>query len=555
MLKRLLFAVLMLCAFAAEAVVYSSPFGPKPQFVDANGSPMSGGTLSTYLATTTTPQLTYTDSTGGSSNPTTITLNVRGETPNELWFAAGVSYKLVLKDSSGSTVWTIDNIAGVNDVTAQLSSEWVASGLTPTFVSGTSFTLTGDQTTNFHVGRRLKSTNTAGTIYSTITASSFAVSTTVTVANDSGTLDSGLSAVSYGMLASNSPSLPWLKSSVAMAGTLTPSQITGNQNDYSPSGLGTANVLRISTDARRNITGLAGGFTGRVLHLQNVGTFPAVLKYEDTGSTSTNRFSFGYTLGGGQSIYLIYDTVASRWRAQSLPIEIGTLKDFAGSTVPEGWLACDGSAVSRTTYAALFNEIGTTWGIGDGSTTFNVPDFRGRGAVGSGTGTVAETVAAASVNTGADTFTVSSNNTKWITGQKVQLTTTNTLPAGLSLATDYWIIRASATTIQFATTLANAQNGVQIDITTQGTGNHTVTGTLTARTLAEIGGEESHAMTNTELLSHSHGVTVDTSTTTAGSVVRSGLNSDSSRNTGTAGGNAAMNVMQPFGVVTKVIKF
>lgn len=51
----------------------------------------------------------------------------------------------------------------------------------------------------------------------------------------------------------------------------------------------------------------------------------------------------------------------------------GTLLDFAGSSAPSGWHLCDGSAVSRTTYAALFSAIGTTYGVGDGSTTFNLP--------------------------------------------------------------------------------------------------------------------------------------------------------------------------------------
>jgi microcystin-dependent protein len=51
-----------------------------------------------------------------------------------------------------------------------------------------------------------------------------------------------------------------------------------------------------------------------------------------------------------------------------------------------GWLACDGSAVSRSTYADLYNAIGTNYGAGDGATTFNVPDFRGRSPIGVGTG-------------------------------------------------------------------------------------------------------------------------------------------------------------------------
>jgi microcystin-dependent protein len=60
----------------------------------------------------------------------------------------------------------------------------------------------------------------------------------------------------------------------------------------------------------------------------------------------------------------------------------GVVVAFAGGTAPTGWLICDGSAVSRTTYAALFAAIATAYGAGDGSTTFNLPDLRGRAAVG-----------------------------------------------------------------------------------------------------------------------------------------------------------------------------
>ena len=60
----------------------------------------------------------------------------------------------------------------------------------------------------------------------------------------------------------------------------------------------------------------------------------------------------------------------------------GTVLSFAGSTAPDGWLLCYGQAVSRTTYANLFAAIGTTFGVGNGTTTFNVPDLRGRVAAG-----------------------------------------------------------------------------------------------------------------------------------------------------------------------------
>lgn len=67
----------------------------------------------------------------------------------------------------------------------------------------------------------------------------------------------------------------------------------------------------------------------------------------------------------------------------------GFIKTFAANTDPEGYILCNGAAVSRTTYAALFAEVGTTYGAGDGSTTFNIPDMTDRFVQGSGTaGTV-----------------------------------------------------------------------------------------------------------------------------------------------------------------------
>lgn len=62
---------------------------------------------------------------------------------------------------------------------------------------------------------------------------------------------------------------------------------------------------------------------------------------------------------------------------------IGTVIDFAGTASPNSnWLLCYGQAVSRTTYATLFARLGTAWGAGDGSTTFNLPDYRGRLGIG-----------------------------------------------------------------------------------------------------------------------------------------------------------------------------
>lgn len=70
------------------------------------------------------------------------------------------------------------------------------------------------------------------------------------------------------------------------------------------------------------------------------------------------------------------DGVLSTSNAPS-SISAGTVAYLAMSTAPSGWLKANGAAVSRSTYATLFTAIGTTFGTGDGSTTFNIPDLRG----------------------------------------------------------------------------------------------------------------------------------------------------------------------------------
>ncbi len=86
---------------------------------------------------------------------------------------------------------------------------------------------------------------------------------------------------------------------------------------------------------------------------------------------------------------------------------IGAVMDFAGSSAPSLWLLCFGQAISRTTYAALFAVLGTTYGVGDGSTTFNLPDYRGR--IGAGVdnmgGSAASRIGSVSTDSGTITGT------------------------------------------------------------------------------------------------------------------------------------------------------
>ena len=68
----------------------------------------------------------------------------------------------------------------------------------------------------------------------------------------------------------------------------------------------------------------------------------------------------------------------SGWGEIANGVPAGSVFTFATSTVPSGYLECNGAAVSRSTYASLFSSISTTWGTGDGSSTFNLPDLRGQ---------------------------------------------------------------------------------------------------------------------------------------------------------------------------------
>lgn len=245
-------------------------------------------------------------------------------------------------------------------------------------------------------------------------------------------------------------------------------------------------------------------------------------------------------------------------QGQILPAGIGPLP-YAGSTVPSGWLECNGASLLRTDYPALFTAIGTTWGSVDG-THFTLPDMRGRVAICDGTGTVTETIT--SQTAAGNAIPVASNDTKWITGMTVVVSgTTGFGGTGLANGT-HFVIRVDSTHLSFATTLANAQNGTAETLT--GTGSAVLTTTWTARTLGQNGGEEAHAMSSTEQLLHTHIQTAHNHTYLATGAAGAGPgaaapNANATLNTGNTtavnqntGGNASMNIIQPF-IVTKYI--
>lgn len=105
--------------------------------------------------------------------------------------------------------------------------------------------------------------------------------------------------------------------SLQLSAVTSPAQIVANTNNYAPASFSVNTFFRLSSDAARDITGLAGGATGRVILLSNQGAFTITLKVESASSTAANRFTCpgaaDYALTTGKSAWLFYDATATRW--------------------------------------------------------------------------------------------------------------------------------------------------------------------------------------------------------------------------------------------------
>jgi hypothetical protein len=157
-----------------------------------------------------------------------------------------------------------------------------------------------------------------------------------------------------------------------ITGDISPAQITANQNDYNPTGLSTATVLRLNTDASHNITGLAGGADGRMIYVHNVGAQNIVLVDESASSTAANRFALSgdATIQADQSVLLQYDSTSTRWRligstssggAGGAPTTADYLVKTADATLSAERVVTDTSTVTvdwATAGQAKFNAVG-----------------------------------------------------------------------------------------------------------------------------------------------------------------------------------------------------
>lgn len=149
--------------------------------------------------------------------------------------------------------------------------------------------------------------------------------------------------------------------------------------------ISTTDVTLTATQAQKMRIALSGTLTGnRTLFMPAATSGFWIVTNGTTGNYSITvknaagavgaAVSQGYSAivySDGTNVYLADDS------ATVGIVPAGTFLEFAGTSAPSGYLWCDGTEYSRTTYARLFAAIGTTWGAGNGSTTFNIPDTRG----------------------------------------------------------------------------------------------------------------------------------------------------------------------------------
>jgi microcystin-dependent protein len=313
----------------------------KAQFIDAAGVPLAGGLLYTYAAGTTTPQATYTDSTGATSNSNPIVLDSRGEA--NIWLGSS-TYKFKLCDSTNTELWTVDNISAPS---TSLSPVLSGNVTISTANSGTALTIT--QTGSGAALRVQDETDPDSTPF-IIDTNGYVGIGTATPAN-----------------------------AVDLAG--------GTLQISSTSGTARTTISADSTDSifsandSRNLTFKTNATTRLTINsTAATSTVPVVLPAVPTTDLQAATKSYVDGLTGAPS---------------------GVIVAFAGATAPTGFLACDGSAVSRTTYATLFAAISTTWGAGNGTTTFNVPDLRGMFVRGTGTNATGSSSGAVGPSVGA----------------------------------------------------------------------------------------------------------------------------------------------------------
>jgi microcystin-dependent protein len=298
---------------------------PKIQFFNSNGQPLVGGKLYTYAAGTTTPLATYQDNTGTTLNSNPVILNGRGEA--NIWLT-GAAYKFRLTDANDVEIWTVDYISGSVSAVSPAFSGNVA------ITSDSAFpALKITQTGSGDVIRVQDSVDPDATPFVVNALGRVGIGT----ASPQHALD-----INDGILDFTSNGTIYTQFYADAVSSFI--EVEGNRS----LAVRTNDILRLTLNAQ------GAGFT-----------VPVFVPGDPV-----------FALEAAPKQYV--DAAAF------LATPPGVIAPFAGTSVPVGWVACDGASLIRTDYPRLFAAIGTTWGSA-GATVFNVPDLRGMFLRGAGT--------------------------------------------------------------------------------------------------------------------------------------------------------------------------
>lgn len=255
---------------------------PKVQYFDDDGTPLNGGKVYFYEPGLPDLKDTYTDEGGLTASTNPVILDAFGRA--EIWLNG--TYDVQLDRSNDTTVWTVDNVSSAGAATTTTISEWIALGDTPTFISTTQFSVIGDQRTTYQVGRRVKCTETAGTVYGRVSAVAFTTITTVTVVLDSGNLDSGLTVVNVGILSRTNSSMPTIPDATVAEHATTAQQINSGELTYAAdTGAADAYVITLALAITAYTTGME---VGCIIANANLTTTPT-LEVNGLGTKTIKR--------------------------------------------------------------------------------------------------------------------------------------------------------------------------------------------------------------------------------------------------------------------------
>lgn len=352
------------------------------QFFDSNGDPLNGGKLTYYNAGTLTARTVYKDADEAVAWSQPVTLDSAGRLTASVYVPTG-EFKEKLTTSGDVEIFTEDEIPGAV-VTVDVN---YARPQPPVVVKAASYTVTTDDlgslfsidSSGAAVTMTLPSAVTAGN-GAWLAFQKTAGGNTVTIATSASQTINGSSSVTLrptnhrlelvsngaNWLVQGNYALPW-----------TP--VLAKTSAYTVTSADMGSLITADTTAGQftitlpALSGIENGF--RVSFQVIAGT--AGLIIDGAGAEEINGQANIVLARGHDRVELV--STGSTWlssAADSSPI--GMLAPYAGTATPPGWLFAYGQAVSRTTYAGLFARLSTTYGAGDGSTTFNLPDLRGR---------------------------------------------------------------------------------------------------------------------------------------------------------------------------------